>query len=69
MVGDVADLVGEEVELAAEGLDFGFGATVDVEVQLAAQAVLFVLAVLLIMMTGAWMAASIDRKRLSRMNG
>ncbi len=41
---EVADEVGEVVELAAQGLDFGFGAAVDFEVQLAADAVFVVLA-------------------------
>jgi hypothetical protein len=45
-VVDVADEVGEGVELAAEVLDFGFGAAVDVEVELAAEAVAGVLTVL-----------------------
>ena len=43
---DVGYNVGEEVELAAEGLDFGFGAAVDFEVEFAADAVFVVLAVL-----------------------
>ena len=43
---DVAYYVGEVVELAAEGLDFGFGAAVDFEVEFAAEAVAGVLAVL-----------------------
>ena len=42
----VDELIGEEVNLAAERLDFGFGAAVDFEVELGADAVFVVLAVL-----------------------
>jgi hypothetical protein len=45
-VVDVGYEVGEGVEFAAEGLDFGLGAAVYVEVELAAEAVAGVLAVL-----------------------
>ena len=45
-VVDVADEVGESVDFAAEGLDFRFGAAVDVEVEFGAEAVAGVLAVL-----------------------
>ena len=46
VVVDVADEIGEVVDFAAEGLDLGFGATVDVEVEFGADAVFVVLAVL-----------------------
>ena len=42
----VAKLVGHQVQLAGEVLDFRFGTAVHVEVQLAAQTVLLVLAIL-----------------------
>src|SRR5947208_16005858 len=45
-VFEIADLVDGEVELAGEDLDLGLGAAVDVEVELAAEAVLGVLTVL-----------------------
>jgi hypothetical protein len=46
VVVDVADFVGEEVDFAAESLNLGLGAAVDIEVQFAAQAVFLILAVL-----------------------
>src|SRR5262245_54850 len=45
-IGDVVDLVADEVELFRETLDLGLGAAVDVEVHFAADAVLLVLSVL-----------------------
>ena len=65
----VADLFAEEVQLAGQALDFGFGAPVHMKSSSPRRRSLVSWRFWLIMMMGAWMAASMDKNRFSRMKG
>jgi hypothetical protein len=66
-VSHVVDLFVEQIELSGGRLSLRLRAAVDIEVQLAADTIFLSWRLGLILITGAWIAASIERNRFSKM--
>lgn len=68
-IGNIAELVVQHIQLVRNGLNFSFGAPIHVVIQLAANPIFRVLAILAHHDHGSLIAASIDRNKFSRING